>query len=191
MEGDERPYEVGMAERGFIDRRSLGNDRPDFRFELPPESAATLRRWLGQRYTGHAFPDAFNARIDPLLNGKKPHLKRLFETLVGRNCCGLYVRLDPLDEELPATRTYRLDTVVLLYRDEDLTSLGGHDALREFEVKVRDCLTKTRGVEVGQVRALSDADVAHRELRRLIRWQLDYISMRDSGDPPARVPPTD
>ena len=178
VDGEQKYFELQMARRGFVDRSPLERCAPSDRLLLPVESKAILMRWLSNRYTTQTLPDAFDRRINPLVEGKKKPLRKLLQKAEATQMLGIYIDLEPPHEDLEDDQSYLL-TVLLLYKDE---AFEGAYNLQEYAEQVKICFSKAEGVDVLDVVALSEKDISVYRLRRMRRWQLDYISFRDAGD---------
>ena len=183
VDGKQEYFELQMARRGFVDRSPLERSVPSDRFLLPVESKAILVRWLSNWYKTQTLPDAFDRRIKPLVEGKKKPLRKLLQKAEATEMLGIYIDLEPPHEDLEKDQSYRL-TVLLLYKDE---AFDGTYKLQEYAEQVKMCFSKAEGVDVLDVVALSDKDISVYRLRRMRRWQLDYISSRDAGDDVALI----
>ena len=183
VEGKQEYFELQMARRGFIDRSPLERCVPSDRLLLPVESKAILVRWLSNRYSTQTLPDAFDRRIKPLIEGKKKPLRKLLQKAEATEMLGIYIDLEPPHEDLEKDQSYQL-TVLLLYKDE---AFEGAFNLDEYANQVKSCFSKADSVDVLDVVALSDKDISVNRLRRMRRWQLDYISFRDAGDDVALI----
>ncbi|MCF6225419.1 MAG: hypothetical protein L3J22_03825 [Xanthomonadales bacterium] len=175
----EQFFELSMGLRGFVSRQSLEICKTDDNYQLSIESKATLIRWIANRYTTQTFPDEFNRRIQPLIDGKKPPLKRLLESPVGEVCASIYLRLTPdsIDQEL--ADSYALE-VLLLFRDEDAKKIG-YPAMDDFGNEIADCIQAVEGITPVNVTALSEKAASYHDVVKMQRWQLDYISLREPG----------
>lgn len=176
-------FELQMARRGFVDRSPLEVCVPSDQILLPVESRAILVRWLSNRYTTQTLPDAFDRRIKPLVEGKKKPLRKLLQKAEATQMLGIYIDLEPSHEDLEDDQSYQL-TILLLYKDEAFE--GAHN-LDEYAEQVKSCFSKADGVVTLDVMALSEKDTSVYRLRRMRRWQLDYISFRDAGDDVALI----
>lgn len=183
VEGKQEYFELQMARRGFVDRSPLERCVPSDRLLLPVESKAILVRWLSNRYSTQTLPDAFDRRIKPLVEGKKKPLRKLLQKAEATEMLGIYIDLEPPHEDLEKDQSYQL-TVLLLYKDE---AFEGAFNLDEYANQVKSCFSKADSVDVLDVVALSDKDISVNRLRRMRRWQLDYISFRDAGDDVALI----
>ncbi len=99
-----------ISNRVFITRERLQGLSPSVKRVLAPRHRQALRKWLAGRYVRPAFPGGFNDRIQPgeesieaLLTEHEPFLR------------GLYCRVRPTDEALPADQPY-VSQWILVYR---------------------------------------------------------------------------
>lgn len=178
-------FKLQMAKRGFIDRSPIENCKPNEQVSLPSKSKAILVRWLSNRYTTQTLPDVFDQRIKTLVEGKKKPLRKIFQQAEATEMLGIYIDLDPPNTDLSDDESYRL-TVVLLYKAEAFQGTPEYN-LDEYAKQVGNCFSTAKGVEVRAVMAISDDDVSVNRLRRMRRWQLDFISFRDPGDDVALI----
>ncbi len=183
VNGELLQYELQMAKRGFIDRSSIGQCLPCEQVSLPVGSRAILVRWLSNRYTTQTLPDAFDRRIKPMVEGKKKPLRKLLQKPEATHMLGIYVDLKPPHGDLGDEEDYQL-TVLLLYKDK---AFNGEFDLDEYADSIKNCLAKADGVDVQDVVPLSDKDISVNRLRRMRRWQIDFISFRDQSDDVALI----
>ena len=66
----------------------------DQEIRLEPDNARLLSRWIAERYTRPAFPDAFNARLDTVAG----RLERLYKSQEGEIVTGVF--LEVADDEI-------------------------------------------------------------------------------------------
>ena len=183
INGKSRYFELQMATRGFLDRSPIEHCTPSEQISLPNDSKAILTRWLSNRYTTQTLPDVFDRRIRSLTEGKKKPLRKLLQKPEATDMLGIYIDLEPANSDLGDDAEYQL-TVLLLYKDEAFEEADDFDAYAE-QIKV--CFSTAEGVDVQDVVALSDKNVSVYRLRRMRRWQLDFISFRDQADEVALI----
>jgi len=183
VSGEIKNFELQMAKRGFIDRSPIQHCSPSERVSLPADSRAILVRWLSNRYTTQTLPDAFDRRIKPLVEGKKKPLRKLLCRSEATEMLGIYIDLDPPYTDIEDEESYQL-TVLLLYKE------GAFDSeydLDKYAEEINICFARADGVDVKNVVALSEKDITVYRLRRMRRWQMDFISFRDHADEVALI----
>lgn len=183
VDGNLMQFELQMAKRGFIDRSPIEHCTPSEQISLPADSNAILVRWLSNRYTTQTLPDAFDRRIKPLVEGKKKPLRKLLQKPEATDMLGIYIDLEPPHRDLGNEERYQL-TVLLLYKVE---AFNGEFDLDEYAENIKRCFDTVEGVDLQEVVALSDEDISVNRLRRMRRWQLDFISFRDQADDVALI----
>lgn len=183
IDGDSKYFELQMAKRGFLDRSPIEHCKPSELALLPNESKAILIRWLSNRYTTQTLPDVFDRRIRPLIEGRKKPLRKLLQKPEATEMLGIYIDLEPPHTDLDDDEGYQL-TVLLLYKSEALEEIDAFDAYAD---QIKTCFSTAEGIDVQDVFALSDKDISVNRLRRMRRWQLDFISFRDQADEVALI----
>jgi hypothetical protein len=135
-------------------------------------------RWLGEKYSRPAFPNAFDSKL-----GKgKDQIANAVKNL--QSCRGLYIGLSSW-AELSEEENYQVSIVLLL----------DHTACDEDGDKAESAYTKIFKVfeDAGHVvneetsAVKRDDEVTISEFYALRKWSLDYISIRD---PSHKAPPT-
>lgn len=177
--GNDVVVELRMAARYFISRVQLPNCCPDQEIQLPDEGRAVLVRWLSNRYTTQALPDAFDRRIKTLLEGRKKPLRKLLQREEAATMLGIYLDLEPPYGELPDNEPYGLAVVLMYDGDSFRSDQERYDAYAE---EIRACLAGANGVDVRGVMAISDKDITVHQHRQMRRWQMDFLSFRDDAD---------
>lgn len=176
--------ELQMAKRYFVSRALLPACMPAEAINLPEESKAILTRWLSNRYRTQTLPDAFNRRVSPLLEGNKKPLRKLLQKKEATPMLGVYLDLDPPNDELPDDQSYGVTLVLLYSADTYRANRDDYDAYAE---EIRNCLSSVDGIEVRGVVPISDKDISVNRYRRMRRWQMDFLSFRDAADDVALI----
>lgn len=164
-----------IHEKYFLPREHLVTLIPEENISLESESLEILIRWLANRYTRTAFPDAFNLRVRNVVPKIKTILKQY-----GNNTYGLFVRLNTY-KELDSGEIYKLFFYILFNPKHNENS----SAIDEFDnclEKISQQLSGLPGVEVIQSQRLSIDDISHFEYLKLKKWDFDYISYAANGD---------
>lgn len=180
VEGYLRWFEVGMALRGFASREGLDGCSSDKRYSIDGDNLNILKRWLGNRYTTQTFPDDFNDRIKPLIEGSSAPLIKMFNTAPGEACRSLYLTLNPFDRGVEDGENYEL-TVAALFRDEVAMDIG-RELMDQFAANIEALLRDVKGFGDVTVLAFAESDLSHAQVLKMARWQLDYVSLADGDE---------
>jgi len=162
----------------FLRRGAAHCQQPDSR------ARQIFSRWLGDRYTRPAFPDAFNALLRKDQCAEK--IKYAVDKLT--KCSGLFFGLNDWTEA--PTDSYRVVPVLLMLSTASLEELA---AAETAFLKIVGLLGGV-GVEVIQESNASSDSAAIESLagvksedqvsiaayRQLAKWQLDYLTSRDT-----------
>jgi hypothetical protein len=170
---DHLAIEIVAALRHFIPREKLEDYLPDGDFKLSKDQVAQIRRWLSNKYSRAALPDAFNTKISAIY--KNPVRRKLKKK--ERYVSGLFVALSEWGE-LGDGDEYG---VALL-----ATMEVGDYAIEERRVEAGDALTilvnalsDAEGIDVLDHELRSEAKVSLDERRDFVRLSFDDLSLRD------------
>lgn len=177
LDGAPQFYSLRISDRGFLDRALLERSRPDARLAIDKDNKRVFSRWLANRYTTRGFPDEFNKRISGVVEGKKACLKKLFDKAESKQMLGVYIGLEPFDQDLPAEKSYSA-IFTLLYEHTAIDAEDKRDRLENYASEIKKCLLNAKGVVVQDVLPLSEKDINLYSYRKLQQWQWDYISLR-------------
>lgn len=142
------------------------------------ESRFWFSRWLGEKYSRPAFPNAFDRKLGKRKDKIADAVKKL------KSCTGVYVGLSSW-KELPESEKYRVSVVLLMHHeasDEDCNKA------QNAHTKICDVF-EAAGHEVNQDASAVklDDEISVSNFYTLRKWSLDYISIRDPAhkEPPA------
>lgn len=131
-----------------------------------------LRRWLANRYSRAAFPDAFNGRSSRV--GEK--VKKILRGVP--DLSGIF--LSTTEVELAAADPYRIVVIgcmpALAYGHQ-----GRRIACQEAVDKISSFLDGCDGIEVVDSELRSEAAVSLDDLHFMKRWDYDSLSYRDDS----------
>lgn len=174
---------LAIADRVKVPKASLAALSPSSDFVLAGQAVTLLAGWVAKRYTRQAWPDAFNKRLSGSV-GKK--LENLFKSEAARVISGIWFYLDPLEEELAPEQDYHL-SVWLTVKMSVVTSDSEYKSATDFESRLRDLLTKCKGIDLRGSEVRSETDVSLDDLHYYRRFDRDYRSV--SPDSQAARPP--
>lgn len=180
VDGNPTWYEASMAKRGFIARDNLEQCRTDNQFELSANSLAILKRWLANRYISQTFPDMFNRLTSHLVKDSKAPLIKVFSSEVGKACHSIFIDLSPIDRDLADGESYQT-VIALLFRD-DIVQKIGRDSIEKFETDVKAILATVQQLAPLEVFAMAESDATYAQIAKMVRWQLDYVSLKDDSE---------
>lgn len=174
---DGRAYEANIRNRVSIDRRRLESFSPDEN-GLPDKLRQLIPDWCARRYARDAFPTAFNTRLECA----SERLRRVLKSK-GRNLTAVFmmVETDELDQEhdygIDVIGTYEVDAT-----PEDRREMQG--CLDAFCKVLSTC----PGIVLLNHELRSEAQVSLDDIRHLLRWDCDDMSIRsDPPDPRIRI----
>ena len=149
-------------------------------FQPIARSSAWFSRWLGEKYSRPAFPNAFDRKLSE--KKRKDKIADAVKNL--KSCTGLYLGLSSWGE-LPTSETYQVSVVILLQyeasdEDQDKAQTAHTKICKIFEAAGHKINYEASAVEL-------DDEVSIRDFYPLRKWSLDYISIRD---PDHEEPPT-
>lgn len=145
---------------------------------IPPiESASAklpdrklLAKWLGKRYSRHAFPDAFNER----LRAQRSKLDAVSKRSSSRLVTAILLQLDT-EDELNPDETYG----VLLWfacRPNNAEDPESRGQIAEYAAAFAQVLSSCPGVRVDDFEVRSQLDINLAELENMKRFDFDYRS---------------
>lgn len=174
VNGNIKCLECVIHDKFFLPRQYLAGVVPDNNFFVKDEELAALIKWVANRYTRSAFPDAFNQRVKSIIGEIKAILKAH-----GGKTLGLFVRLNTYNE-LDSSEKYKLILNILFY-----PKYSDGSFVEEFDSCVDEIaqqFLEVEGVEVVQAQRLSIDDLSHYEFLKLKKWDFDYISYSVGAD---------
>lgn len=180
--GISQAYHFNMHDRFFLPRTILKPIVPSADLELPAQDLNILVHWVAKRYVRGVFPSAFNERT----NGAMSKIgKQLSRSPLASRITGLYVRVDPPEEELiDDDDPYEMQLIALM---SDTVS---QEERREVECFLSTCAKKIEGcngIFLADSRALSENQITLAEFRDYVRLDdYDFVSFKgDHTLPPA------
>jgi hypothetical protein len=174
--GEERLYEIDAREKYRADRRILEKGTRDKTIRISQENVRGIAKWAGRRYSRPSLPTAFQDRIPPSVEKK---LRKKLER-DGEEITGVYVGFNTL-EELEVDKPYRIVLYVAVppeVCEEDAKERGALGVVGE----IRKLLSQCEGIEVEDADLRSESEITLRDLKRLIRWDFDYLSPEEETD---------
>jgi hypothetical protein len=166
-DGRELWWELTAPCRFTEDRRLLLSSRPSADLTLPARDKRVVASWLAKRHDRSAFPDGFNRRLPT------KGLKGALET-GSAYISELY--LWGADDELAEGEPYEILLCAVMtvedFGDPEHRTAAVH-CLQELEALLDAC----PGIEVLEARLVSEAEFTLDDLRRLRRWDFDWLSV--------------
>ncbi len=156
-----------------LPRATLADRAAKASARLAPGTIRQVLDWLAKRYTRIAFPDGFNAALQPKAKAIGKWLKRhhaLYSDLL--------LRVAPFDE-LEVGQQYKLACYLLMKASvyDDRNQLAAAiAAAADLEHIFTEC-----GLVVKECSPVSETVLTVAELNQLVRWDYDYLSHRDSS----------
>lgn len=173
---DHAAIEIGAALKYSIPRELLENYQPDCDLELDGDHVAQIRRWLANRYSRPALPDAFNSRISVISrNPVRNSLK-----LKAKYVSGVFIALKTWGE-LSDGEDYDL-TVLATMEVGDYSIEARRVEAGEALAILANALKDSDGINVDDHMLLSEADVSIDDRRNFIRLNFDDLSLRERRD---------
>ena len=167
-----------IHDRFFIEHSLFTDKSPDTNLSLNETECVIVKNWFAKRYIRNAFPTEFNKRIRTATSSLRNGLKRnssLDELL------GIYLILDPSDEEIPNIEEPYDIEVFFLVKESAIQNKDIIKIKDQFEKDLKEC----DGVMLSQIKLRSETDILLSEYRDLIRLDdYDYISHKDDHDDP-------
>lgn len=178
---DHLAIEILAALRHFIPREKLEDYLADGDFKLSKDQVAQIRRWLSNKYSRAALPDAFNNRISAIY--KNPVRRNLKKK--ERYVSGLFVALSEWGE-LDDDDDYSVALLATVEVDDY--------AIAERRIEAGDALTilvnalsDADGIDVIDHELRSEAKVSLDERRNFVHLNFDDLSLRDGRN--ENIPP--
>jgi hypothetical protein len=177
--GEPALIELGANNKQVVGKELLAPYEPDRSYELEPRQLAALRDWLAARYNRTAFPDEFNKRLDA--SGAPEKLKKLLAT---SNDLISFVYFDLMGrerDELPAGVPYDLTIVLVHFPGQEPEEAG--DKAAGLVEKIEAALTEKfaggrSGIVYRGCAAISEEDIKLGQAQTLMRWRLDFITLK-------------
>lgn len=155
--------------RLFIARTYLKTQCAD-QVEIIDQQLDMLINWITKRYRRHGFPDAFNSRCKPIMEGIKQILSN-----EAKKIRGIFIRLNTR-KELEANEKYKL-IIKMLVPKEFYEDKQGLSAIHDGFDKILRLFDSINGIEIlagSQVQSMDEITLhGYQELRE---WDFDYIS---------------
>lgn len=172
-------WQFAIHDRACVPRHFLLDVTPDHNRSLAPDNLKRLCRWLARRYSRQAFPDAFNERTQDAIQRLRKKLKSQGDLLTA-------IYLAVCDEELSPHEPYD----IIMYgsmRVEDFAIPEKRSRAQQVLDKVEAALGGCDGIDIKVSELKSEADISLDDLRKLKRWDFDYLTVR--GADVADLPP--
>jgi len=178
---DQTTVEISAVEIYRVDRANLAKAAPASDCYLGAENIRTLATWLGKRYYREAFPDAFNERVRQV-QSKLPKATRSSGSLLS----GIYIDLDTA-EELAEESSYEIQLFATMTVPDYADPVRRSEAQAVFD-RILSLFDDARGVDVVNDALLAEDLVSLDDLRRLRRWDWDYLTLREEvGEDPSHT----
>jgi len=177
-----RYLHISVHDRFRIEKHDLAAHAPSTTITLDREVTSQLAKWIAKRYTRVAWPDAFNERMATV----DDKLERLFKSDNGKVITGIWLMLDPVDEELAEDRDYRL-AVWLTMSSESMMDKTEVRRGEEFEKRLQQLLKSCNGIDLCEIELRKESDVSLEDLRLFRRFDKDYRSI--AASPVGALPP--
>lgn len=158
-----------IVDRIVVPRESVLGSPPPMK-ALPDLLTKQIARWVGKRYWRQAFPDAFNERVRPVQSALRTSLRK-----AGVWVSGIYVAVET--SELPSNIPYSVDLVATMRR-EDFEIATKRDAVQGAIDQFAAILDSADGIEMNETTLVSEAQISLDDLRILMRWDYDDLSVR-------------
>ena len=172
--------ELEQAQKRTIPKTDFCRCQRDTDLILSDDNKRILKEWLAIRYGRPAFPNAFENRLDKL---KNKIAKILGKPSISQHLIGVFFDLgEDRGKELEEGEDYCL-RIILVYDAQE----GGPEARRSAEdaaEKIRQAFHNhsPNGIILDQCEALADTEFTLADIRKVDRWRLEYLSLRE--DPP-------
>jgi len=178
MEEDEETIYVNgsIHDRYLIEHHLFLDIHPSTRIRLCSDQCIVVKNWFAKRYIRNAFPTEFNKRANSALKELQKRLKGNLDT---DDLLGVYMDIDPYDQELEEVDEVYEVEVVFLVKEPGRTS----EPLNEIKEKFNKTLSECNGILVSGVSIRSETDMLLSEYRRVVRIDdYDFISFRYNQD---------
>lgn len=173
--------ELGIGLRESVKKADLLARNPWSERSIPASELGVFRRWLAQRYSRSAFPNAF---IDWL---QKSGVEERFDRLGKRysdSLVGIYFDLNDDSERTDADDPYQLG-IYLVYTTSDTTcAVSAQEAATELSTIFQERChqpNRWRWVELVYCEAIADHAFSLRAAFEFRRWRFEHRSI--SGEP--------
>jgi hypothetical protein len=174
-----RLVELSVKDRFHVPRTILSAAEQQPTHTLSQADTVVFRRWLGRRYYRSDLPTEFNERCRPAQRVLSEKLKK-----VGGPITGIYLQIDPREEELNAESAYRVYAHLTIRRNTAESPDGMGQALKA-QAAVEAAFLKCEGIEFLGVQVISEAEFSLEDLDLCARWDYsDYTSYRSSPPQP-------
>jgi hypothetical protein len=177
-----RHLRASIHDRFRIEKQILAADVPSTRIRLDRGTTSQLAKWIAKRYTRVAWPDTFNERLATI----DDKLERLFKSDNGKVITGIWLMLDPADDELAEDREYRL-AVWLTMTSDSMMDTKEIRRGEDFEGRLKELLESCKGIELCEIELRKESDVSLEDLRHFRRFDKDYRSI--AATPRGALPP--
>lgn len=169
---------ASMKDRFFAPHDLLLQSPPKSGVVITEADQQVLRSWLTKRYVRSVFPGEFNRRAGRTLRKIGDKLKKAsFLDVV----LGVFVTIDPHDQDLKADEPY--DLKVVLISSEEAMVGSVRSQLDAFLVECVQSLAGCAGIFVSESQVESETLITVNEYRNMIRIDdYDYISFRDESE---------
>jgi hypothetical protein len=145
---------------------------------IPPIAGASakladrklLAKWLGKRYSRHAFPDAFNER----LRAQRSQLEGLSKRSSSRLVTAILLQLET-EDELDPNEVYKI-ALWFACRPNDAEDPESRRAIEDYAAAFASVLSACPGVHVDDFEVRSHLDINLDELEIMKRFDFDYRS---------------
>ncbi len=177
-----RHLRASIHDRFRVEKKHLTADTPSTTIVLSRGTTSQLIKWVAKRYTRVAWPDAFNKRMAAI----DEKLERLFKSDNGKVITGIWLMLDPAEDELDEDREYRLAVWLTMASD---SMMDAKEVRRgeDFERRLKELLEPCKGIQLLEIELRKEADVSLEDLRLFRRLDKDYRSVATA--PRAALPP--
>jgi hypothetical protein len=177
--GEPAIIQLGANNKQAVSKERLAPFEPDGRYTLESRQLAALREWLAARYNRTAFPDEFNRRLDA--SGAPEKLKKLLATSTDL-ISFIYFDLKGRErDELPAEVPYDLAVVLVHFPGEEPSEVS--DKADELADRIDTALNAKLvdpkcGIAFKGCMTVSEDDIRLGEAQTLMRWRLDFITLK-------------
>lgn len=162
LENNGEIFEFIVHNRFFVKKESLAEfDFGEVLYKLTEDNKKILKKWLGNRYTRAAFPDAFNSRLS------KANNKKILEKPISSHVSHIF--FDVEDCELSEEQNYNLNIMIVI--DDDISG----DERDRIEENYLDFFESIEGIEFN-LRVVTEEEVTLQDLKKYRRWDKDFIS---------------
>lgn len=178
--------EINICHREFLPKTAFDRQEKLAEWSFSDKNKGLIRRWLAARYLAPAYPNEYEARLK--INKNNERVEKILARVGKDNIDGLFLILDPDQEELPHDQPYELELMLMVK-----SGLSGVER-QEIE-KIRDDLVvllrtlKNNGLHlVGDSESLtaeeakqlipirSDDEITVSEYRQYDQMRLDHLS---------------